>query len=309
MNSELVCRNLVKRYGKGAAALDNVNISIPSKGIFALIGRNGAGKTTLIRILATGLLPTSGEVTINGIDVIKDAKRLREQIAILPQESRAIQWLTPRQTIISYLLYRGFTLKEANSRVSGTLAALGIKKYENKLNRLLSGGVKRKVLISTILSGGSKILFVDEPTTGLDPISRAELWKVLKKLKRDRFIFLTTHYLEEAEVLADRIGILDEGKLVAIGTLNELRDIVKYTYSVMVLQKGVSVKPRHGYVIVGDDGFRQIITSEQEADRLAKRFIQDRTKFSINPISLEDIFYYLVKKNIESDEAQEEDEW
>ncbi len=309
MRPEIVCKNLTKRYGKGAPALDNVSISIPSKGIFALIGRNGAGKTTLIRILATGLLPTSGEVAINGIDVINDAKRLREQIAILPQESRAVQWLTPKQTIISYLLYRGFTLKEANSRVSSTLARLGIKKYENTLNRLLSGGIKRKVLVATILSGGSKILFIDEPTTGLDPISRAELWKVLKILKKDRFIFLTTHYLEEAETLADKIGILDEGKIVALGTLDELRDIVKYRYSVRVLQKGVSVKPRHGHVILGDDGFKQIITSEQEADRLAKRFIQDRTKFSINPISLEDIFYYLVKKNIEFDEEEEEEEW
>ncbi len=309
MKSELVCKSLTKRYDKGAPALDNVSLTIPSSGIFALIGRNGAGKTTLIRILATGLLPTSGDASINGLDVIKDEKALREQIAILPQEARAIQWLTPKQTIISYLLYRGFTLKEANSKVNSALATLGIKKYENTLNRLLSGGVKRKVLIATILSGGSKILFIDEPTTGLDPISRAELWKVLNKLKKDRFIFLTTHYLEEAEVLADRIGILDSGKLIAIGTLKELRDIVKYSYSVRVLEKGVSVKPRHGHVIVGEDGLKQIITSEDEADTLAKRFIQDKTKFSINPISLEDIFYYFVKRNIGSDEEQEEEGW
>jgi ABC-2 type transport system ATP-binding protein len=309
LSARILPRYTIREPLLWTSALDKLNISIPSKGIFALIGRNGAGKTTLIRILATGLLPTSGEATINGIDVVKDPKKLREQIAILPQEARAIQWLTPKQTIISYLLYRGFTLKEANSRVGSTLATLGINKYENKLNRLLSGGVKRKVLIATILSGGSKILFVDEPTTGLDPISRAELWKVLNKLKKDRFIFLTTHYLEEAEVLADRIGVLDNGKLVAMGTLKELREMVKYSYSVRVLQKGVSVKPKHGHVIVGEDGFKQIITSEQEADRLAKVFIQHRTRFSINPISLEDIFYYLVKKNIDSDGEQEENEW
>lgn len=309
MKSELSCKNLTKKYKDGATALDNVNVSIQSKGIFALIGRNGAGKTTLTRILATELLPTSGTATINGIDVVKDAKMLREQIAILPQEARAIQWLTPKQSIISYLLYCGFTLKEAKSRVSSTLELLGIKKYENTLNRMLSGGIKRKVLIATVLSGGSKILFVDEPTTGLDPISRSELWKVLNRLKKDRFIFLTTHYLEEAEVLADTIGILDEGKLVAMGTLNELRGIVKHSYSIRILQKGVSVKPKHGNVIVGENGLKQIVTTEQEANTLAKRFIQDKIKFSINPISLEDIFYYLVKKNIETDEVQEEREW
>jgi ABC-2 type transport system ATP-binding protein len=144
----------------------------------------------------------------------------------------------------------------------------------------------------------------------LDPISRAELWTVLNRLKKDRFIFLTTHYLEEAERLADMIGILDEGKLVAMGTLNQLRAIVKYSYSVRILQKGVSVKPRHGNVIVGEDGFKQIITTESEANKFAKRFVQDKTRFSINPISLEDIFYYLVKKPIETAEAQDESsEW
>ena len=138
------------------------------------------------------------------------------------------------------------------------------------------------------------------------PISRAELWAVLNRLKKERFIFLTTHYLEEAERLADMIGILDEGRLVAMGTLNQLRNMVKYSYSVRILQKGVSVKPRHGNAIIGEDGFKQIITTEGEADRLANRFIQDRTRFSINPISLEDIFYYLVKKPIENAEAPEE---
>ncbi len=309
MKAELVCKGLTKKYSKGPTALDGINFSIPSKGIFALIGRNGAGKTTLTRILATELLPTSGSATINGMDVVNDTNKLREQIAILPQEARAIQWLTPRQSIISYLLYCGFSVRDANSRVASTLQLLGIKKYENKLNRTLSGGIKRKVLIATVLASGSRILFVDEPTTGLDPISRSELWTVLNKLKKERFIFLTTHYLEEAERLADMIGIIDEGKLIAMGTLDQLRKIVKYGYSVKILQKGVSVKARQGKVIVGENGFKQIITTEKEADKLAKRFILEGTKFSMNPISLEDIFYYLVKKPIETDEAQDEGDW
>jgi ABC-2 type transport system ATP-binding protein len=307
MNHGLVCNGITKTYDK-TKALININLSIDSKGIFALIGRNGAGKTTLTRILATELMPTSGSATINGLDVVKDAAKLRERIAILPQEARAIQWLTPRQSIISYLLYRGLSVKEAKSRVSRTLTDLGIKKYENTLNRLLSGGIKRKVLIATILASGCRILFVDEPTTGLDPLSRAELWTVLNRLKKDHFIFLTTHYLEEAERLADTIGILESGRLVALGTMNELRNVVKYQYSIRVLQKGVHVKPRYGNMIVGEDGFKQIVTTEEEANRLAKRFVQNRTKFSINPITLDDVFYYLVKKSIESGEVEEE-EW
>lgn len=309
MAEELVCTNITKKYDNETTALDRVSFSIPSKGIFSLIGRNGAGKTTLTRILATQLMQTSGTASINGMDIVKDVNKLRMQIATLPQEARAIQWLTPRQSIVSYLLYRGFGIAEANSRVSETLATLGIKKYENKLNRLLSGGIKRKVLIATILSSRCKILFVDEPTTGLDPLSRAELWEVLAKLKKTHFIFLTTHYLEEAERLADMIGILDNGKLVALGTMDELRKKVKYQYSVRVLQKGVSVKPKQGNVVTLENGFKQIVTTEQEADRLGNKFIQDGTKFSINPISLEDIFYYIVKKPIENEETESEEWW
>lgn len=309
MKQELVCKGITKRYGNGVLALEGIDITMPSKGIFALIGRNGAGKTTLIRILATELMPTTGVAEINGIDVVGDPEKLRAQIAVLPQEARAVQWLTPRQSIMSYLLYRGFSLREANSKVESALKRLGIKRYGDTLNRLLSGGIKRKVLVATILAADCRILFVDEPTTGLDPISRSELWKVLVKLKSKMFIFLTTHYLEEAEKLADRIGILEEGKLVAFGTLDEIRSIVRYSYSVRILEKGISVKPRQGNVIVGEDGFKQILTTEQEANRLAKRFIKDGIRFAINPISLEDMFYYLVKKPIENGEEQEEGEW
>lgn len=304
----LVCEKVTKKYDKGSIALDSVSFSVPTRGIFALIGRNGAGKTTLTRILATELVPTSGKATIDGMDVMENTDKVRENIAILPQEARAIQWLTPRQSIISYLLYRGLSLKEAKARVPKTLALLDITKFENKLNRTLSGGIKRKVLISMILASKAKILFVDEPTTGLDPVSRAELWEVMNKLKKDNFVFLTTHYLEEAERLADRIGILDNGKLVALGTMDELRNKVKYSYSVRILEKGVMVKPREGRVVTLENGIKQIVTTEKEADRLAKKFVKEKTRFSMNPITLEDIFYYMVKKPIESD-SEEDNEW
>jgi ABC-2 type transport system ATP-binding protein len=306
MDETLVCKRLSKHYGQGPKALDGINISIPAKGIFALIGRNGAGKTTLTRILATELLPSSGGATIKGLDVVRDAHELREHIAILPQESRAIPWLTPRQMIYSYLLYRGLDAKEAKARVHHALSKIGVGKYENKLSRNLSGGLKRKMLVATILASEAEIIFVDEPTTGLDPISRAELWTVLSELKKDHFIFLTTHYLEEAEKLADRIGIIESGKLVGIGMLDELRKKVRYQYSVRVFKDGTSIKAKSGYRVRGSDGSVQIITTEDEADRLATRLIKSRTKFAINPISLEDIFYYVVKRPI--DEGSDEDE-
>ncbi len=302
----LICTDLTKRYGS-AAALNKVNIEVPTRGIFTLIGRNGAGKTTLTRILATELMPSSGSAKINGLDVVEDARLLREEIAILPQEARAIPWLTPRQSILSYLLYRGMGIGEANRRIARVLGQLGIKKHADTLTRMLSGGMKRKVLLATVLASEARILFVDEPTTGLDPISRAELWDVLNVIKKDCFIFLTTHYLEEAERLADRIGILDEGKLMGLGTIDELRSAIGYQYSVRVPRGEKVGKPSRGYVVRGSDGSAQIITTEDEANSIAKGLIGRKVRFSINPVSLEDIFYYYVKKPIGNEE--EDDEW
>ncbi|MDE1823578.1 MAG: ABC transporter ATP-binding protein [Candidatus Micrarchaeota archaeon] len=307
----LVCSNISKRYETGKVALNKLSMSVESKGIFALIGRNGAGKTTLIRILATQLSPTSGAASLNGVDIIKDPHGIRERIAIVPQEARATPWLTPHETIFSYLLWRGFDTGEAHERADRAIKRLAIEEYADKSNRFLSGGIKRKVLVATVIASEAELIFLDEPTTGLDPISRNDLWNVLNELKKDRFIFLTTHYLEEAERLADNIGIIENGKLLGIGTLEELRKKVKYPYSIKMLDAGkkAAVRPKSGKVIRGLDGNSQILTSQKEAYAISDQFIKKGIKFSMNPISLDDIFYYLVKKPIENGEEHEEEYW
>jgi ABC-2 type transport system ATP-binding protein len=148
--------------------------------------------------LATELEPTKGTAAINGMDILKNTDKLREKIAIVPQEARTIRWMTPKQTVFSYLLWRGYTYKEANRLAAESLSNLGLDQYANMLNARLSGGTKRKVLIATVTASEAEIIFLDEPTTGLDPISRHELWEMLRELSKTRFIFLTTHYLEEA---------------------------------------------------------------------------------------------------------------
>ena len=308
MANLLECKGLTKRYGKEAPALDDVSLSIETNGIFALLGRNGAGKTTLVRILATELTPSSGTASLNGLDLLGDAGRIRDQIAVMPQEARLVPWLTPRQTIYSYLLYRGFGRREAASKVDGALDRLGLGKYENVVNRHLSGGVKRRVLMSTVLATDAKILFVDEPTTGLDPLIRADLWATLNELKKTHFIFLTTHYLEEAERLADKIGILENGRLLSLGTLDELRSVVKYPESIRVLHASTSFEPKVGEVVRNPDGSTQVFTTESEAARLTEQLVKEKKRFSIYPISLEDIFYYLVRKPIEEDTKHGPDE-
>ncbi len=304
----IVCKGLSKTYDHKKNALYRVNIDFPSKGIVALIGRNGAGKTTLIRILSTQLMPSSGSAFINGMDVVKDTNKVRDMIAIVPQEARAIPWLTPRQTILCYLLYRGFGYREASKRVRASLRKLGLEQYENKFNRLLSGGTKRKVLVATVLASEAKVIFLDEPTTGLDPISRADLWKLLNELKKDYLIFLTTHYLEEAEHLADKIGILEKGHLLAMGSMNELRKKVGQQYSIRVMQ-GSKPKALAGVRTTKFDGGHQVMTSEKKAFEISNKLIREKIRFSTNPVSLEDIFYYIAKRPIQEEIAGDDQGW
>jgi ABC-2 type transport system ATP-binding protein len=294
------CRDLTKIYsGRNTRALDNVTFAIKSSGIFVLIGRNGSGKTTLVRILSTELEPTSGSAFINGIDVIRDPSLLRERIAIVPQEARTVPWMTPLQTVHSYLLWRGMDYGQAKKQAMEALEKLGMQKSANVLNRRLSGGNRRKVLVATVLASDAEIIFLDEPTTGLDPISRREFWSILREIKKERFTFLTTHYMEEAEELADQIGVLDSGKMIRIGTLDQLRQTVPHNYSLKILpgaDMGKLPLIERGELIPDKDGGFRILTDEEEAFRISKDLARLNFRFTINPVSLEDIFFYIANK-------------
>jgi len=290
----LECHGLTKVYEDHRKALENVTFTVETSGIFGLIGRNGAGKTTLIRILATELQPTAGTASINGFDVLKQEGRLREKIAIVPQEARVIRWMTAKQAVLSYLLWRGYSYGDGKKLADESLAKLGLQEYANVLTSKLSGGTKRKVLIAMVMASEAEIIFLDEPTTGLDPISRRELWEILRTLGKERFIFLTTHYLEEAEQLADKIAILKDGKLVSLGTLAELRKTAKYQYSIKLPPKVQVPLLKDAEVTTDKTGVTQIMTNEDEAFRLAKTFAEQSVKFSITPVTLDDIFFYLV---------------
>jgi len=299
---ELTCQGLTKIYqdSGGKKALDGVTLSVQTRGIFSLIGMNGAGKTTLIRILATQLEPTNGEARIRGIDVVKEAKKLREMIASIPQEARCIPWMTPMQTISSYLLWRGIPHTEAKSKAAEALAKFGIEKQRDSLNRKLSGGQRRKVMVAAVLAADADVTFLDEPTTGLDPISRKDFWKTLKELSTKHFLILTTHYLEEAEQLADSIGILDRGKLVGIGTLDQLRNMVKHQYSIRLPADAQVPEVKVGTVMRGKEGQIQILTDEEEAYALSGELLRSGVRISVSRISLDDIFFHFVGEQGES---------
>ena len=295
---EISAQNLTKNYGGNNLALDSVSFKISLNGIMAVIGKNGAGKTTLVRILSTELLPTNGNAYINGYDVVKDAKNIREIIAVVPQEARAIPWLTPIQTISSYLMWRGLSYRESVEKGKEVLRTFGLEDVENEKSRKLSGGMKRKVLVATVVSSDAPIIFLDEPTTGLDYISRKELWNILQLMKKNRLIILTTHYLEEAENLGDIIGILDKGKLLAIGGMNELRKIVKYPFSIKTSAK-IDLNENNVFIKKLRDDEIQIFSTEKVIFELAQTLLEKKVRFTVEEVSLNNIFEFLVEGGVE----------
>jgi ABC-2 type transport system ATP-binding protein len=296
---EITTDNLSKKYDNKKHALKEVSFKVSLNGILSIIGKNGAGKTTLFRILSTELMPTSGKAYINGYDVINEPSKVRELIAVVPQEARAVPWLTPLQTVSSYLMWRGYTYRESRSIGRDILRTLGLEKVENEKNRKLSGGMKRKVLVATVISSEAPIIFLDEPTTGLDYLSRKELWNLLIKLKKDRLIVLTTHYLEEAENLGDIIGILDKGSMLAFDNIQGLRKLIKYPFSLKVYSDKFTPLNLDVHIKKLSNNEIQIFSTEEKIFDIAKSLLANKVKFTVQEVSLNNIFEYLVEGGVE----------
>ncbi len=289
----ILANNLSKVYSEGNLALDGVTFDLEHRGIFSLIGQNGAGKTTLVRILSTQLMPTSGTAAIDELDVVRDAVKIRERIAAVPQEARAVPWMTPSQTVTAYLMWRGYSHSDSRQMARDAIRKFGMEGFEDVKNRKLSGGQKRKVLVSSVLSCEADLIFLDEPTTGLDYISRKELWNILASLRHDRSIVLTTHYLEEAEVLGDHIGVLKDGRMVGFGTLQELRKITKYPLGIRIFDGSYDVSSVRGKAVMMD-GSVQVFTTEDEVFSIVNDLITKRIMFTVQETSLNTIFETLV---------------
>jgi ABC-2 type transport system ATP-binding protein len=211
--------NLSKRYPDGTLALDKLNLKL-NKRITAILGRNGAGKTTTIRILSTQLVPTSGSASINDLDIVKDVDLVRDMISSIPQEIKPMGIANPYDHITMYLNARGIPSNEIDALTEKALKDLNLWHLRKKPAADLSGGLRRKVFVAMALASKAEVIFLDEPTTGLDPISRMEVWAAIKKLKST--IIITTHYMEEAKELSDEVVLIDHGKKLAQGTVTEL---------------------------------------------------------------------------------------
>lgn len=213
--------NLTKKFGK-LTAVNNVNLKVDDNECFALLGLNGAGKTTLINMLTTTLIPTSGSALINELDLIKNRDEIRKIVNISPQESAVAKNLTVRENL--ELIATIYGIKNASEKINKTIKEFGLQEKENVLCKKLSGGQLRRVSVALAIIGEPKILFLDEPTLGLDVKARKILWDIITSLKNKMTIILTTHYLEEVESLADKIAIISRGSIKAQGSLTEILD-------------------------------------------------------------------------------------
>ena len=212
--------NLTKRY-KTKKALSNVTLEINEGELFGLLGVNGAGKTTLIKILCLLSKKTSGSVVINGLDIENDAEKIKEIIAVSPQETAIASNLTVKENLE---FFANIYSKENSEIINKLINQFDLGDVLSERAKTLSGGYKRRLSIAVALISKPKILFLDEPTLGLDVFSRRELWEIIKELKKSTTIILTSHYLEEIENLCQRVAILSKGNLVKVGTIEEIKE-------------------------------------------------------------------------------------
>lgn len=306
MSSIVSVRNLRKAYGTGFEALKSVNIEIEEGEILALLGPNGAGKTTLISTICGITVPTSGTVTVGGHDIGTEFRAARSLIGLVPQEIN----LEPFETVINSVRFsRGLFGKPRNDAyLDKILKQLSLFDKKNSKIMTLSGGMKRRVLIAKALSHEPRVLFLDEPTAGVDVELRKDMWAVVADLKAAGVtIILTTHYIEEAEAIADRVGVISKGEILLIQDKADLITQMGKKQLVVELQSAVTDVPAQlkSYGLeIGEDGMSLIYTYDTKAERTGiTTLLNDLQKAGLQMAdmktqqsSLEDIFVGLVKE-------------
>ena len=223
MTAAISLRDIIKTYN-GLRAVDGFSLDVRAGTIFGLLGPNGAGKTTLIRIVTTLLRPTSGTARVEDYDILVHARSVRRVIGVVPQENNLDRYLTARENLVLHARMHGMQARDYNPRIDELLEITGLAGRQHDFPDTYSGGMQRRLVVIRALIHQPRVLFLDEPTTGLDPQSRRAVWEYIQSLRSSMTIFLTTHYLDEADALCDRIVIMDHGKALVDGTSAELKE-------------------------------------------------------------------------------------
>jgi len=287
----LYTEDLRKTYRPDTRALDGISLEVEKGRVFGLLGANGAGKTTFLRIVATQLLPSSGTVRVLGFDAVKEPQLVRRRIAVVPQEGRPLLLQTPFEHVVTYLVSRGLTYGDARRQADTTLGALNLAPYRDTLCANLSGGLRQRVLIAMAMSSDAELLLLDEPTIGLDPIARIDVWNLIRKYVADgRTILLTTHYMDEAEQLSDSVAIINKGRLVTMGAPSEIKKGLSATHTVIVrTTESATGFERFGKVLRAGTGVR-VLTTQEGASDLASFCTEKGYEVTVRQSSLEDVY-------------------
>ncbi|MGC2669935.1 MAG: ABC transporter ATP-binding protein [Candidatus Nitrosopolaris sp.] len=286
--------------GSNYAALNNVSVDVEPGQIFTLLGRNGAGKTTFVRICATQLAPTKGIVRVLGYDILKEAGKIRNLISVVPQESRPLRALTPWDHVYNWLQIRGESKYDAKKKTEKILHKLELYEAKDTPAMNLSGGMKQKILVAMAMATDAQLLFLDEPTIGLDPVSRRQVWSAIKDWKNEgKSILLTTHYMDEAEMLSDSIVIIDKGRVIADGTMRDLRKIIPQNIRIDIAKDSMDIEllKSYGSVVDTGTGTLRVFTFESTIKEISDFAIKRNLSFTVSPITLDDVFVSLVGKN------------
>lgn len=318
MQAAIQVENAIKRYGD-FEAVKGISFSVAEGEIFGLLGPNGAGKSTLIRMMTTLIPLTGGRAIVNGHDVAKDPDDVRRVIGVIPQALTSDPDLTVEENLLIYAKLYSVPRAERTKNIHDVLEAVDLLKWRDAQTKTLSGGMRRRLEIARGLVHNPRIFFLDEPTTGLDPVSRIAVWEMLDNLRQSRKLtmLLTTHYMEEADKLCDRIAIVDHGKLVALGTPIELKHNVPGANVVEVhfekesdawqnrLEKldGVtSVQPESA-------GFYRILTSSgsrttMQLVEMAASIGEAVASLSVQNTTLDDVFVHYTGRQLRDEQVK-----
>ena len=296
---------LRKTFGK-LTAVDDIDLTVEQGELFSMLGPNGAGKTTTIKMLCCLLRPTGGTATILGHDIRKDSLSVKQLIDVSPQETAIAERLNAWENLRLMAGLHGLGKVEVKERSEELLEMMGLSDRADEKVKKYSGGMKRRLSIAMALVSDPQVLFLDEPTLGLDPQSRRAIWEYIEALKGEKTIVLTTHYLEEADALADRIAVIDEGKIVALGTPAQLKDGISDTPVTVVEAQNLNDDAidalREIYPVVRKvDGGVEIEADEVRLydieDCLRPRGIDIQSTYR-RQVTLDDVFLHLTGKQL-----------
>ena len=274
----LIVQNLNKQYKGGVWANRDINLTGNSGEILGILGPNGAGKTTLVRQITTELLPTSGCIRVLGYDVVSEATKVKSLLGVVPQEAALFDYLTVHQHLRIFAKLRGIKPRESAAKAEQLIQDLDLMEHRNVQVRKLSGGLKRRVLVAIAAAARPPVIVLDEPTTGLDPESRRNLWSLLQRARGEgAFVLLTTHSMEEAEALCDRVGIIQAGQVLALDTVPNLRAKHGFQFKITYFPNG---SINDGVTLYGAD----------DQELVARVRKMGFPQYSVGRTSLEDVY-------------------